>query len=44
MAQPITAFSIVEVAKPNIGESQPSRVRADVSINLSVKENVKGGE
>ena len=43
MAQPITAFSIVEVAKPNIGESQPSRVRADVSINLSVKEEVKGG-
>merc|ERR1719264_1725687 len=42
MAQPITAFSIVEVAKPNIGESQPSRVRADVSINLSVKTEVKG--
>ena len=43
MAQPITAFSVVEVAKPNIGESQPSRVRADVSINLSVKQEVKGG-
>ena len=41
MALPITTFSIVEVAKPNIGEKQPSRVRADVSVNLSVKDNVK---
>ena len=44
MAQPITAFNIVEVAKPNIGEQQPSRVRADVSINLSVREGVKNGK
>ena len=41
MAQPITSFSIVEVAKPNIGEKQPSRVRADVTLNLSLKESVK---
>ncbi len=41
MAQPITSFSIVEVAKPNIGEKQPSRVRADVTVNLSLKESVK---
>lgn len=41
MALPITTFSIVEVAKPNIGEKQPSRVRADVSVNLSVKDTVK---
>ena len=41
MAQPITSFSIVEVAKPNIGEKQPSRVRADVSVTLSVRDNVK---
>ncbi|TRY75128.1 hypothetical protein TCAL_00660 [Tigriopus californicus] len=41
MAQPIVSFSIVEVAKPNIGEKQPSRVRADVSVNLSVKDNIK---
>ncbi len=41
MAQPITSFSIVEVAKPNIGEKQPSRVRADVTVNLSLKDNVK---
>jgi intron-binding protein aquarius len=43
MAQPITSFNIVEVAKPNIGEKQPSRVRADVSINLSVRDGIKNG-
>ncbi|XP_040564351.1 RNA helicase aquarius [Lepeophtheirus salmonis] len=41
MALPIITFSVVEVAKPNIGEKQPSRVRADVSVNLSVKDAVK---
>ncbi|KAL7286119.1 hypothetical protein TKK_0019633 [Trichogramma kaykai] len=41
MAQPITQFAVVEVAKPNIGEKQPSRVRADVSINLSVRKEIK---
>ena len=41
MALPITTFAIVEVAKPNIGEKQPSRVRADVSVNLSVKSAIK---
>eukprot|EP00096_Caligus_rogercresseyi_P010804 TRINITY_DN4040_c0_g1_i1.p1 TRINITY_DN4040_c0_g1~~TRINITY_DN4040_c0_g1_i1.p1 ORF type:complete len:1444 (-),score=412.87 TRINITY_DN4040_c0_g1_i1:63-4394(-) len=41
MALPILSFSVVEVAKPNIGEKPPSRVRADVSVNLSVKENIK---
>ena len=41
MALPITSFAIVEVAKPNIGEKQPSRVRADVSVNLSVKDAIK---
>ena len=67
MALPITSFSIVEVAKPNIGtilkfdeivfnfpfwlhkyficiflgEKQPSRVRADVSVTLSVKDAIK---
>ena len=41
MAHPITSFSIVEVAKPNIGEKQPSRVRADVTVNLSLKQAVK---
>ena len=41
MALPISSFAIVQVAKPNIGEKQPSRVRADVSVNLSVKDNIK---
>uniref|UniRef100_A0A3Q3K443 Aquarius intron-binding spliceosomal factor n=1 Tax=Monopterus albus TaxID=43700 RepID=A0A3Q3K443_MONAL len=41
MAQPITTFSIVEVAKPKIGESWPARVRADVTINLNVQDHIK---
>ncbi|CAK9822321.1 RNA helicase aquarius [Anthophora retusa] len=41
MAQPITQFAVVEVAKPNIGEKRPSRVRADVTINLSVRKEIK---
>lgn len=30
MALPLTGFTVVEVAKPNIGEKKPSRVRARV--------------
>jgi intron-binding protein aquarius len=41
MAQPITSFTIVEVAKPNIGENRPSRVRADITLTLSVRPGVK---
>ncbi|KAE8587504.1 hypothetical protein XENTR_v10021996 [Xenopus tropicalis] len=41
MAQPIVAFSVVEVAKPNIGENWPTRVRADVTINLNVQKHIK---
>ena len=41
MALPLQSFSIVQVAKPNIGEKQPSRVRADVTVNLNVKDAVK---
>ncbi|CAI9740320.1 Hypothetical predicted protein [Octopus vulgaris] len=41
MAQPITAFSVVEVAKPRIGESHPSQVRADITVNLSVRPEIK---
>lgn len=41
MAQTITSFSIVEVAKPKIGESWPARVRADVTINLNVQGHIK---
>ncbi|EDV21748.1 uncharacterized protein TRIADDRAFT_30088, partial [Trichoplax adhaerens] len=41
MAQPIVAFTIIEVIKPNIGESRPARVRADVSVNLNVRKEFK---
>ncbi|PVD23785.1 hypothetical protein C0Q70_17059 [Pomacea canaliculata] len=41
MAQPISSFSVVEVAKPRVGENHPAQVRADVTINLSVRPEVK---
>ncbi|XP_066245723.1 RNA helicase aquarius [Euwallacea similis] len=41
MAHPIEHLAVVEVAKPNIGETRPSRVRADITVNLSVKSEVK---
>lgn len=31
-----------QVSKPNIGETRPSRVRADVTINLNMRDIVKG--
>ena len=36
MALPVQTFSIVEVAKPNIGESCPSQVRADIAITVNI--------
>lgn len=41
MAQPITNFTIVEVGKANIGESHPSRVRADVTLVLNTRQDIK---
>ncbi|XP_019790804.2 RNA helicase aquarius isoform X4 [Tursiops truncatus] len=41
MAQPIVAFTVVEVAKPSIGENWPTRVRADVSIHLNVRDHIR---
>lgn len=41
MAHPITSFAVVEVAKPNIGEKAPSCVRADVTVTLSVRNEIK---
>ncbi|XP_037896069.1 RNA helicase aquarius [Glossina fuscipes] len=41
MALPIASFAVVEVAKPHIGEKKPSRVRADVSVTLSVRKEIK---
>ncbi|CAH1791178.1 unnamed protein product [Owenia fusiformis] len=41
MAQPLVGFNVVEVAKPNIGENWPARVRADITVNLNLKPNIK---
>ncbi|CAG9134014.1 unnamed protein product [Plutella xylostella] len=41
MAHPIQSFAVVEVAKPLIGERAPSRVRADVTVTLSVRHEIK---
>jgi intron-binding protein aquarius len=41
MAIAIDSFTVVEVRKPRIGEKQPSRVRADIVVNLNVKKEVK---
>lgn len=38
---PITSFTIVEVAKPHIGEKKPSRVRADIAVTLSVRPEIQ---
>ena len=41
MALPISTFSVVEVGAPNVGENRPSRVRADVTVELNMADNVK---
>lgn len=41
MAQSITNFTIVEVGKANIGESHASRVRADVTLILNTRADIK---
>lgn len=41
MAQPVHRFSVIQVSKPHLGESKPSKVKADVTINLSVRRDVK---
>ncbi len=41
MAQPIANFTIVEVGKANIGESHASRVRADVTLVLNTRADIK---
>ncbi|KAI1289575.1 RNA helicase aquarius [Halotydeus destructor] len=41
MALAISDFSVVEVRKPNIGQSHPSRVRAEVKVNLNVRHEIK---
>ena len=41
MAQPLATFNVVEVAKPKIGENHPARVRADVTINVNLRPEVR---
>lgn len=41
MAIPVTSFSVVEVGAPNVGENRPSRVRADVAMELTVNDAIK---
>ncbi|OXA60041.1 Intron-binding protein aquarius [Folsomia candida] len=41
MASPVVRFAVIQVAKPNLGENRPSRVRADVTVNLNVRTNIK---
>ncbi|XP_054156654.1 RNA helicase aquarius-like [Oppia nitens] len=41
MAIGIDSFTIIEVRKPNLGDKQPSRVRADIVVNLNVHKDVK---
>ena len=39
MAQQIQNFSLIEVGKPNVGETAPSRVRADITLDLESLKN-----
>ncbi|XP_047133675.2 RNA helicase aquarius isoform X1 [Hydra vulgaris] len=41
MAVPINSFSIIEVGKPKVGETCPSRVLADVKITLSQRHTLR---
>ena len=41
MALGIDTLTIIEVAKPNLGDSHPSRVRAEVRVNLNVRNEIK---
>ncbi|KAA0204074.1 hypothetical protein HAZT_HAZT008066 [Hyalella azteca] len=41
MAQVIVNFAVCEVAQPNVGEDKPSRVRADITVNLNVRPEIK---
>ena len=34
-------FVLFQVGKPKVGENRPSRVRADVTIHLAVKDPVR---
>ena len=41
MALPLQSFSVIEVAKPRIGEPRPSRVRADLAVAVGFSSAVR---
>ena len=41
MALELTNFTIVEVSKPNIGEKSPSSVRADFTVTLPKRTDIR---
>ncbi|XP_023248394.1 intron-binding protein aquarius-like [Copidosoma floridanum] len=41
MAQPITQFAVVEVIQPHICERRSPRVRAEITVNLNVRKEIK---
>jgi intron-binding protein aquarius len=43
MGIPIKEFKVVHVAKPDLGEKKPSRVKAEIVINLGdIRRNIRG--
>lgn len=41
MATPVTNFNILEIGEPRLGEKRPSLVRADITVHLNLKRDVK---
>lgn len=41
MAIPVESFTIHQIGKANIGERKPSKVKAEIVVNLNVKRSVK---
>ena len=41
MCVPAVCSLCVQVGKPKVGENRPSRVRADVTINVKLKDPVR---
>ena len=41
MALPIKNFVIIDVQKPKIGENRPNKVRADISVSVKIRNDIK---
>ena len=41
MALPIKNFVIIDVQKPKIGENRPNKVRADISVFVKIRNDIK---